>query len=84
MEVDSLQEFARRRRDLVERLKAEYWAAEKHGLTPFEALRLADGLRRQVALLKPDWPSARERAQDLQFHQQLAEKLGAARTDPRR
>lgn len=84
MEVETLQEFARRRRDLVERLKADYWVAEKHVLTPFEALCIADGLRRQVALLKPDWPSAEEREQDLRFHQELAEKLGAARTTPGR
>jgi len=80
MEVEAIQEFARRRRDLVERLKADFWATEKRGLTAGEALGLADGLRRQAATLKPGWPSAEEREQDLRFHQELAEKLGAVRS----
>jgi hypothetical protein len=41
-------------------------------------------LRRQAVLLKPDWPTADERAQDLRFHQELAEKLGAVRPPSRR
>jgi hypothetical protein len=79
VEVEALQEFARRRRDLVERLKAEFWSEEKRRLTPVEALAVADGLRRHTASIRPEWPSDRERARDLRSHQELSRKLALAR-----
>jgi hypothetical protein len=79
VEVDDLKEFARRRRDLVDRLKADFWAERKRALTPLDALEIAEGLRRQAIALKPEWPSPEDRADDLHHHQELARKLAVAR-----
>lgn len=79
MEVEALQEFARRRWDLVERLKAEFWAAEKRAMTPHEALRLAETLRRHAEATRPSWPSEDERLDDLRSHQEVARKLRLVR-----
>ena len=59
-------------------LKADYWAQRKARLTPLEALRLADGLRRQVVSLRPEWPSDRERQEDLASHRKVSELLRRA------
>lgn len=84
MEVEALQEFAHRRWDLVERFKAEFWAAEKRAMTPHEALRLADALRRCAASMRPGWPSEEERLDDLRSHQEVARKLRLVRSHSHR
>jgi len=58
--------------------KADYWAERKARLTPLEALGLADDLRRQVCSLRPDWPSAEERQDDLASHLKVSELLRRA------
>jgi hypothetical protein len=49
-------------------LEAEYWT---HA-SPREKIRIADGLRRQVLTLQPDWPGEEARAEDLAHHIALA------------
>jgi hypothetical protein len=50
------------------RSKERYWLDYKrtHGVAA--AVRLADGLRQQVLAVRPDWPSAEEREEDLATH----------------
>lgn len=55
--------------------KDAYWAEVTRLRGPLEALRVADELRRQVQQLRPDWPSAEDRAADLDAHLRLSERL---------
>lgn len=70
---EDLLAYARRDWAAVEERKRAHWAAER--LTPEEALRLGDELRRHVAALQPDWPSSEERQSDLATHLRVAESL---------
>jgi hypothetical protein len=54
------------------RSKARYWIDRKRRLGPAEGIRVADELRRQVAAARPDWPSAADRAADLEVHARVA------------
>lgn len=64
----------------VERSKARYWAEAKRKLTPLEALRIGDELRRQVELLRPDWPTPEERAEDVATHARVSAMLRSVRS----
>lgn len=75
--------FARRDWQLVEKLKATYWADRKRTLLPADALRLGDELRRYVLMVRPGWPSSADREDDLNIHVRVAEALGAVSRRPR-
>ena len=75
MHSRDVRDFAHRRWDLVERLDADFWAAEKRHTSLVELLRLADGLRLHARRLRPSWPSDEERAEDLEMHASVARKL---------
>jgi hypothetical protein len=71
--------YARRDWGAVEELKRRHWVERKRTMTPLEALELAEGLRRSVRELRPDWPSEAERNADLDCHVRLARRLAIAR-----
>jgi hypothetical protein len=73
--AEDLRRFALRDWESVAALKAEYWVAEKRRLGAEGALRIGDRLREQVRVLRPDWPSDQERAEDLRSHEAVARKL---------
>ena len=55
-------------------------APHAHGHVKFcraywTALAVADGLRRHVKALRPDWPSAEDRERDLEVHARVSEGL---------
>lgn len=62
--------------------KDAYWAERVQRLGPFEALRIADELRRQALLQRPDWPDAASRRDDLRHHVRMTELF--ARVDATR
>lgn len=74
----------RRRWDLIEAAKSVFWAREKAHQSPVEALRLADGLRRQALATHSGGPTGRERAEDLHSHEAVAKKLRLAGPHPDR
>jgi len=74
--------YARRDWAAVEERKRAHWAAAK--LTPDEALRIGDELRRHAAALRPDWPSAAERQDDCATHIRVAESLRSVDVTRRR
>jgi hypothetical protein len=53
--------------------KALYWRDFKREHGPAGGLRVADALRRQVRAARPDWPSERERREDMEMHLRLIE-----------
>ena len=68
---------------LIRELKDRYWATRKGALRPEEALRIADTLRQQVRILRPSWPSERERESDRESHTHVAECLRRVRSPKR-
>jgi hypothetical protein len=59
----------------AERDKALYWRAHKLEHGPAAGIRIADELRRQVLAQRPEWPSARERAEDHEAHLRVLDVL---------
>jgi hypothetical protein len=76
---EDIRAFAGRNWGLVEQAKRRFWRERKQTLSPAEALAIADGLRRHVRALRPDWPSAKERAEDLEIHARVAASLRSVR-----
>jgi hypothetical protein len=77
-------DLVRRNWTLLDRAKAEYWRDRKRTGKAGEGIRIADELRRQVLAQRPGWPSASERAEDLDAHVRLAEALRRAKPPGRR
>ena len=59
----------------VREAKDTYWAELTRKNGPLEAFRITEGLRQQTQLLHPGWPSAADRAADLEAHTRLSERL---------
>jgi len=76
---DDIKAFAERDWGLVEQAKRRFWRQRKQVLSPGEALAIAEGLRLHVRALRPDWPSAKERAEDLEVHARVAASLRSVR-----
>jgi hypothetical protein len=66
----------------LELRKERYWAERKSSMTPAEALQVADDLRQWVRSLRPDWPSAEERREDLTHHTYLSNALRSVAKPP--
>lgn len=79
MNRDDIRAFAERNWGLVEQAKRRFWSERKKRLSPGEALAIAEGLRLHVRALRPDWPSAQERAEDLEVHARVAASLRSVR-----
>jgi hypothetical protein len=75
MKPEDIQAYMDRDWARVRKLKERYWVEQKATMTPDEALAIADSLRRQAKALRPDWPSERERAEDLATHIRVSEAL---------
>jgi hypothetical protein len=58
--------------------KELYWRDYKRTHGPAAGIRVADELRRQVLAARPDWPSERERDEDLATHLRVLEVLRRA------
>jgi hypothetical protein len=74
---DDIRSFARRDWSLLADAKTAFWVAQKRDLPVAELLALADGLRCHAAMVRPDWPSAHDRAEDLAVHVRVSEALRA-------
>lgn len=70
-----LRAFASRDRRVVDEDKTRYWVAWKHRHGVAGAIALADDLRRQARLARPDWPSEADRLDDLRAHLRLSALL---------
>ena len=60
---------------LIEREKRDFWIARKSKMSPAEALRVSDELRRYVRAVRPDWPSQQDRENDLATHERVSRAL---------
>jgi hypothetical protein len=85
MNRDAIRRFVRRDRDAVDALRQSHWAQvyREHG--PDAPWRVAQALRAHMRAVRPDWPSAAERRDDLRHHIALKHKLDrTAHALPRR
>jgi hypothetical protein len=71
----ALLDFVRRDRAAAARAKALYWRDWKRRHGAAAGIRMADELRRQVLLMRPGWPSPRERLADRASHLRVIEAL---------
>jgi hypothetical protein len=79
----AIREFVRRDWSRVEAAKTAFWRGRKHGRTAAELLAAGEELRRYALSLRPEWPSAQDRAEDLAVHLRVSEALRAVRVEPR-
>ena len=73
--AEDLRKYVSRDWSLVSRMKRDFWVERQRRIAPVEALRIADELRRQVRITRPDWPTPADRAADLAAHIRLEELL---------
>ena len=71
-----IREFARRRWDLVRAAKKEYWARQADEMTSTERMQLSSDMWAHARSVDPEFPSERQRAEDLRHHLELADKIG--------
>ncbi len=77
MTRDDLVRFAKRDWEAIADDKARYWAERKRAMSPVDALRLGDELRRHALAVRPDWPGEPDREADRETHRRVAEALRA-------
>jgi hypothetical protein len=73
-----IREFARRNRAEVEQQKREHWARFYHERGSREALQLSHALYEHARRLRPDFPTERQREEDLAHHIKLKAMIDRA------
>ena len=58
--------------------KERYWAEWKRQEGPGAGVQMAAALRAQIKRARPDWPSERERREDLETHLRVLEVVARA------
>lgn len=81
---EDLRTFAQLDWAAAERSKALYWRDWKKEHDLAAAFRIADELRNQVLLQRPDWPSEEERREDYKTHLRVLDALARVTTRRRR
>jgi hypothetical protein len=74
-DLRALREFVCRDWASAARDKQRYWRDWKRQHGTAAGIQMADELRRQVLLIRPDWPCESERALDLATHLRVIEAL---------
>lgn len=77
MTRDDLVRFANRDWGAIADNKARFWAERKRAMSPADAIRLGDDLRRYARGVRPDWPSEADRRVDGETHSRVSEALRA-------
>lgn len=70
--------FANRDWDAIAKAKREHWARALNAAGPEALFRAAQYLREHARTVRPDWPSADDRARDLADHIKLKQLLDRA------
>lgn len=79
MTDDEIRAYAGRDWSLIDESKRGHWAERKKGLSPAEALAVAEALRLHARAIRPDWPSLAERAVDIEVHSRVGACLRSVR-----
>jgi hypothetical protein len=78
MDAASIREFALRNRAEVHASKQRYWAEQYRLHGSARTIRTSQALWQYMRRLRPDWPTARDRADDLAYHIGLKRKIDRA------
>ena len=82
---DALRAFRDRDWGAARAAKERYWAEDHRQRGPAAALALSSSLWEHARAIDPSWPDARQRAEDLAHHVELAERIRrVAHVFPRR
>jgi len=73
-----IREFVNRSRGEVAAAKREHWASLHRARGPAATVAASQALWQHMRRLRPDWPTARDRAVDLAHHLELKRKIDAA------
>jgi len=78
MDRTALKTFVGRDRDSVAALKRDHHATRHRVSRGKSGLQAAQGLREYARKVRPDWPTVRDRAEDLAHHVALKRRLDRA------
>ena len=78
MDRTALRAFARRDRDSVAALKRDHHARQHRASRGTSGLQAAQGLREYARKVRADWPTARDRDEDLAHHVALKRRIDRA------
>jgi hypothetical protein len=81
MRKEDILEYVNRDWAAIERMKLRHWST--YSQTPTEALMACGDLRNYALSLHPDWPTEKDRREDLANHIRVSESLGRVKL-PRR
>lgn len=73
-----IREFVNRSRGEVTAAKREHWASLHRTRGPAATVEASQALWQHMRRLRPEWPTARDRAVDLAHHLELKRKIDAA------
>jgi len=74
----NIREFAHRNRAEVQASKQRYWAVQYRAFGHARTLQVSQALWQYMRRLRPDWPTAEDRAEDLAHHVGLKRKIDRA------
>jgi hypothetical protein len=83
VDADALRQFARRDWSAVATSKGRHWRLLKTDHTVADVMAVADRMRLHAQQVRPDWPTAQQRLDDLRVHQRVGEALRAVASRPR-
>ena len=78
MDAETIKSFVRRDRSAVEALKQRHWARQYRERGAEATFRAGQLLREYACRVRPDWPTERDRAEDLAHHIELKRQLDGA------
>jgi hypothetical protein len=78
MDRDAVREFMLRDRKRVDALKRDHRAKRHRASGGKSGLEAAQALREHVRRVRPDWPTARGRREDLEHHVALKRRIDRA------
>ncbi|MGE3886687.1 MAG: hypothetical protein AB7H81_09650 [Vicinamibacterales bacterium] len=80
MDRNAIRGFVRRDWARVDDVKTACWKEQKRGRSAAELLAMGASLFAYARSLRPDWPSAEDRTEDLAVHLRVSEALRVVRT----
>ena len=78
LNMADLRAYARRAWHLAAAAKRAHWARELAGPGPLATFEASESLREHMCRVRPDWPSERERREDLEHHIALKRAIDRA------
>jgi hypothetical protein len=78
VDPDDIRKFARRNRAEVETSKRRYWVEQYRAFGPARTMQVSRELFQYMRRLRPEWPTDRDRAEDLAHHVELKRKIDRA------